>query len=101
MSWGRQPKTNWAPPSASVILIPAPRVVQDEDYVTYWPQPGGTGERRARINQGKDKSEQCSGGARSAQRKPELGNLSEGWGGEGGREAETLASTLRAASGSY
>lgn len=69
---------NWAAPSASVIPIPEPRVVQDRDYVTYWPQPGETGERRA----GRDKSERLEV-LGSAQRKPKLGNLSEGWGERG------------------
>ena len=78
MSGGRRPKMNWAAPIASVISIPEPRVVQDGDYVTYWLQPGETGERRA----GRDKSERLEV-LRSAQRKPELGNLSEGWGERG------------------
>lgn len=78
MSWGRQPKMNRAAPSASVIPIPEPRAVQDGDYVTYWLQPGETGERRA----GRDKSERLKV-LGFAQRKPELGNLREGWGERG------------------
>ena len=78
VSWGGQPKTNSAAPSASVIPISEPRVVQDRDYVTYWPQPGETGEQRA----GRDKSERLEV-LGFAQRKPKLGNLSEGWGERG------------------
>lgn len=66
---------NWAAPSASVIPIPEPRAVQDRHYVTYWPQPGETGERR-------DKSERLEV-LGFTQRKPKLGNLSEGWGERG------------------
>lgn len=92
VSWGERPKMNWAAPSASVIPIPKPRLVQDGDYVTYWAQPGETGER-AGINQS---GWRCSDLPR--------GRSLETSAKTGGREAETLAalaSTPRVASGSY
>lgn len=84
MSGGRQPKAGWAAPSASVIPIPAPRAVQDGDYVTYWPQPGYPRAGRDKLG-----GWRCSDLPRGS---PEFGNLSTGCGEEGG-EAEMLAAS--------